>query len=221
MPSKGRQETNELHQVLTKSSRAIPASLHHTAGAWTGLHLELSTRESTSVYMCRQTHMYKSICISLCKCMSVMRKGGSMHACARSAHLSTMSFSYFQSFDQVQHSDAKLHVSLCIQSAVLPWAWCCRACDMGCRLKGVCRSRSRPRRTWWAMSYPSSFWRKQLRCFQYFLFISGPHDDGKQREFRCLFKKRLSRTMRHNKMNWLEKITEHTFLHKSHYIKNM
>lgn len=82
MSSKGRQETNELHQVLTKSSRAIPASLHHTAGVWTGLHLELSTRESTSVYTCRQTHMYKSICISLCKCMSVMRKGGSMHACA-------------------------------------------------------------------------------------------------------------------------------------------
>ena len=36
-----------------------------------------------------------------------------------------------------------------------------------------------------------------------------------------LFKKRLRKTMRHNKMNWLEKIIEHAFLHKSCYIKNM
>ena len=88
---------NELHQMLTNSSGAIQASLHHAPGACTGLHLEMSTRESSVVYMCMQAYMYKSMCTSLCKCMSVMRKSGSMHPCAWSARLSTMSFSYFQS----------------------------------------------------------------------------------------------------------------------------
>jgi len=132
--------------MLTSSSGAIEASLHHTPGACTGLHLGVSTRERRFVYMCMQACMCKCMCTTLCKCMCVMRKDGFMHPCAWSAHVSTMSFSYFQScFDQVQWSHAKLHMSLCPQRAVLPWAWCHRARDMGWRLKGVCRSHSRPR----------------------------------------------------------------------------
>lgn len=161
MPSNGYQEMNELCQMLSNS---CGASLHHTPGSCNGLHLGMSTRENCLVYMCMQAYMYQSMCTSLCKCMSVMRKGPCIPV--RSQHVSPPCLLAIFRADLVRCStQMQSYPSLCPQSAVLPWAWCCRACGVGCRLKRVCGNHSGPRRTCWAILYPSSFWAKQLRYF--------------------------------------------------------